>query len=141
MDYKIEELQEMIIVQAEGKTREDGKEKLEEFLGNQNIKPVKFYYLELYNSSGVAGAYTFARVNETPEHSRKFSSRTIDAGPYFVLEMSYQELRESSGPKAEKKLDLQHLIKETGYKVAELPFFEFVPDTDEKEIRIYVKLK
>ena len=140
MNYKIQELEDIIFVQSEGKTREEGVTKLKEYLENQNIQPISFYYLELYNKDGVAGAYTFAKVNEEPEHSRKFRSNTLKSGPYFILDISYQEYLEAGKPGAQKELDIKEIVKKEGYSIADFPFFEFL-DSEQNQIRVYVKLK
>jgi hypothetical protein len=43
-------------------------------------------------------------------------------------------------PGADNKLDVKGYLKEKGYRVGGFPFFEFLEETDNKTIRIYVPI-
>ncbi len=141
MDYKIETLGEMIFAISEGSTREEAKEKVEAHLLEQNIKPTGWFYFEMYNSKGVSGAMTFAKINKEIDKSKKVMVRKIDEAPYFILELPYETYVQSGTPGSDVKLDVESLIKKEGYRLAEWPYFEFLPDTDPLKIRVYIKLK
>jgi hypothetical protein len=141
MDYKIKDLDGMILVTSEGTNREEALKKLEDYLQENNISTLGFYFIELYNSTGVSGAMALAKVEYEPKRNKKFRSSTLKPGPYLIFDYSYEEYVEASKPGADDKLDIKGYLKEKGYKVLGFPFFEFLEETDNKQIRIYIPLK
>lgn len=137
MDYKIENLEEMILMQTDGHDRKEAREKLENHLKEIGVEAVKYFYLEAFRNGEVSGAMALALLAEEPEHSRKFPSAIMKPSPYFIADLSYEELIKSETGSKEDKIDFVSIIKQEGYKIGALPFYEFI---NENDIRIYVKL-
>lgn len=141
MDYAIRELDAMTLVQSEGTSREKTLAPLKAYLDDQSIEPEKFLFVELYNEDGIAGAMSMAQVNQKPESNAKFRVKTLKEAPYLIVDMSYDEFKAFSDPAAETTLDITNHITEEGYKIANIPFFEFIGDNDETMVRVYIMLK
>ena len=62
-------------------------------------------------------------------------------GTYMIFDYQYDQFVEENIPGSETKFDLVGLIKKEGYKVAGFPFFEFLPETDNQKIRVYIPIQ
>jgi nucleoside-triphosphatase THEP1 len=140
MDYKIKDLEEMIIISSDGQSREEALRKLEEYLEQSNIASQGFYFIEAYSGGKVVGAMALAKVDTEPERNKKFRSSTLKPGQYLVFDYPYEKYVEDNMPGADNKLDVKGYLKEKGYRVGGFPFFEFLEETDNKTIRIYVPI-
>ena len=142
MDYEVKQLDELILVSSSGKAREDALENLKAYLSEIGMEAKKFYYLEAYNSKGVAGAVAFASVDVLPERNRKFPAEKVSQRNYFIFDYPYDEFVERMKPGSDNKLDLKSVLKEEGYKMSGfLPFFEFLPETEVSTIRVYIPVE
>jgi hypothetical protein len=139
-DFKIENLKEMKIVSSDGKNRLDAKKKLEDYLLDIDLSAKKYFYVEVFNKDLVAGAMAIARVDRIPERNRHFRSNTLKEGPYLLLDMTYSQFVQLSKPGTKEQVEYNHYLKENGYKLADIPFFEFLDDNEE-QIRLYMRLK
>lgn len=140
MNYQIKDLDEMILVSAEGKSRDDALYELEEYLQQNGIDSLAHFYIEIYSGGKVAGAMALAKVAQAPEHSCKYTASTLKKGPYLIFDYPYEDYVKSNQA-GEKKLDVNDYLKEKGYQMSGFPFFEFLKETDNQQIRIYVPLR
>ncbi len=140
MEYKINEIKEFIFVTSDGKTRQEALEALENYLDSINMKAKGFYFIEAYNHNGVAGAMALASVDQEPERNRKFRSSVVKPGKYMMFDYPYDEFVERNKPGADNKMDLKEIIKKEGYSISGFPFFEFLPDSENQLIRVYIPL-
>ncbi len=141
MEFEIKEFGEFIFITRDGSDREVALKELEDYLGQKNIASQGYYFIEVYNHAGVSGAMALAKVDSEPEHDRKFRSSTLKPGKYLVFDYPYEDFVENNKPGSGNKMDVKPYIKEQGYSVAGFPFFEFLPESDNRDIRVYVPLK
>ena len=141
MDYRVNELEAMSFVMAEGTSREGAQATLDLILQENNIEPLGYYYMEVFMGDTVAGAMAMAKVEEEPEKSKKINSSTIQEGPYMIMNLTYEEYKKSHDPKSEARIDLNALMKKEGYRLATFPFFEVIEDSKDNMIRVFVPLK
>jgi nucleoside-triphosphatase THEP1 len=140
MDYEIKDFEEKIMITSDGHSREEALRKLEEYLEQSNISSHGFYFIEAYSAGKVSGAMALAKVDVEPERNKKFRSFTLKSGKYLVFDYPYEKYVEDNMPGAKDKLDITGYLKEKGYKVGGFPFFEFLEETDNKTIKVYVPL-
>ena len=140
MNYQIKDLDEMILVSAEGKSRDDALYELEEYLQLCGVNSLAHYYIEIYSGGKVAGAMALAKVEVEPEHNRKYKASTLKKGPYLIFDYPYEDYVKSNQA-GEKKLDVNEYLEDKDYRISGFPFFEFLKETDNQQIRIYVPLK
>ncbi len=138
MKHYFQDLPGMTLVQANGKTRQDAQETLDVFLEGQGLKPQKYYYLEMTRAGEVVGAMTAAVVDSKPERNRKFPSQVFGPEKYLVLEMGYQQYLTYDDDKEAQPLKIKEHIAENGFKIKNLPMFEFAPELGENMIRVYI---
>ncbi len=140
MNYKIKDLEEMIMISSDGQSREEALMKLEGYLDNSNISSQGFYYIEAYSSGGVAGAMALAKVDREPKRNSEFMASKLEPGKYLIFDYPYEKYVEDNMPGADEELDVKGYLNEKGYMIGGFPFFEFLEETDNKIIRIYVPI-
>lgn len=141
MEYQITTLDEMIIVSADGKTRDAGLEDLKQYLATVNLEAKDYFFIEVFSGGKVSGAMALALVDEKPEKNRKFRTSVLEAGKYLVMEMSYEEYCQDNKNGSSLRTGLNNYLKEQGYSIAGFPFFKFIPDTTSSDIRVYIPVK
>ncbi len=137
MNYSFQELPSMITVATNESTREQAKASIDGFLGPQGIETEQYFYFEIYQGGKPVSTIILSKVAKEPEKSKKFRTRIIDAGTYFVMELPHQEYVSIN---KDKSFDIEKYLKERGYQMAEFPLFSFAPDLGEDMIRVYIKV-
>lgn len=138
MKYYFKDLPGMILVQASANTREEAQEQLDDFLNKQGLKSQKYYYLEMTRGGKVVGAMTAGVVESEPERNRKYPSMKFESEKYLVLELDYHQYLTYNDDKESQPLDISKYISEQGYKIKNLPMFEFAPELGENMIRVLI---
>ncbi len=141
MDYKITELEEMIFITSEGSDREIALSNLNGYLKESNISSEGYYFIEVFTGGKVSGAMALAKVKTEPERNKKFRSSVLKSGTYLIFDLPYEVYVETNKTGSNKEIDIKGYLKEKGYRVSGFPFFEFLKDTNNEEIRVYVPIK
>jgi len=142
VEYEIVELPKMNLIQSQGETREDGIQKLEEYLLQNNISPRQYFFIEAYDfkTNDVVGAMILAEVESFPNNNTEFQSATVPKGPYLSFTMPYTNLVNLMLPDSKEVQSNQEYLSNTEYRIADFPFFEFLADTNDSQVRVYIKL-
>ncbi len=138
--FRVEFLEEMSFVIADGTSVEDAKKVLQDYLSSVNETAQKFYFIESYRKGNVQGAMVLAQVNkdlEPPKGLRKYTYKPSD---YLIIEATYEEYILSANGDSSVYNTNQYL-KENKMKMMDFPISETYQEDGIMMVRSYIPVK
>ncbi len=138
--YRIEYLERIDLLTAEGKKTADAKEKLDNHLASIGVEPKRYFYLEMYVNGEVGGAMVHAEVDPDTESSSGIKRNKLPASDYVIIESTEEDYMKSAlGDKTIFRTN--DFLKENNFKSIDFPVFERYLDGDTKMVRFFFAVK
>jgi hypothetical protein len=138
--YKIEHLDQIELLVAQGTNTKETKAKLDEHLTNIGITPGRYFYLEVYTNGEVSGAMVSAEVEPDTEKGSGIQRGKLRESDYVIIEATEEEyLQSANGDKTVFNTD--EYLKENNLKMKDFPVHEKIVVDGQHMVKFYIAVK